>query len=133
MLPAMNTLRIDHVNVRTTQLDEMIRWYTDVLGLQSGPRPNFSFPGAWMYAGDFPVVHLVGVDGEPGKGAESKLKLEHFAFRSTGCAAFEARLTERGETFKRRDLTDFKLAQVNVWDPDGNHIHIDFPLDESND
>lgn len=128
----MTSLKIDHVNVRTTQLDAMIRWYTDALGLRSGPRPNFPFPGAWMYAGDFPVVHLVGVDGEPGKGAESKLKLEHFAFRSTGCLAFEARLTAMGETYKRRDLADFKLAQLNLWDPDGNHIHVDFPLDEEN-
>jgi catechol 2,3-dioxygenase-like lactoylglutathione lyase family enzyme len=128
----MTTLKIDHVNVRTTQLDAMIRWYTDALGLRSGPRPNFPFPGAWMYAGDFPVVHLVGIDGDPGMGAESKLKLEHFAFRSTGCSAFEARLDAMGETYKRRDLTDFKLAQVNLWDPDGNHIHVDFPLDEEN-
>ena len=51
-------------------------------------------------------------------------------FADEAQAMLEARLTERGETFKRRDLADFKLAQVNVWDPDGNHIHIDFPLDE---
>ena len=30
----------------------------------------------------------------------------------------------------RSDLLDFELVQINVWDPDGNHIHVDFPADE---
>lgn len=129
----MNGLKLDHVNVRTTQLDVMQRWYTDVLGMRSGPRPAFDFPGAWMYAGEHPVVHLVGVSPPPGTGAESKLKLEHFAFSAIGCADFETRLAARGEKFTRRDLPDFGLRQINVWDPDGNHIHVDFPLGEALD
>jgi hypothetical protein len=28
-------------------------------------------------------------------------------------------------------LEDFALCQVNVHDPDGNHVHIDFPLAEA--
>ena len=62
--------RLDHVNVRTAQLDSMITWYEQILGLHNGPRPNFPFPGAWLYSGEDAVVHLVGVDGEPGAGAE---------------------------------------------------------------
>ena len=57
---------LDHVNVRTSQLDAMIDWYSNILGLRQGDRPNFPFPGAWMYAGDQAVVHLVEVDGDPG-------------------------------------------------------------------
>lgn len=122
--------KLDHVNVRTTQLDEMIQWYTHVLGLHSGPRPNFSFPGAWMYAGDSAVVHLVGIEGAPATGAEVTLKLEHFALAATGMADFEARLTSLGEDYKRNLLSDVNLVQINLWDPDGNHIHVDFRADE---
>jgi len=25
-------------------------------------------------------------------------------------------------------VDDFELCQINVHDPDGNHIHVDFPL-----
>jgi len=51
--------QLDHVNIRTNNLAEMVRWYSEVLGLHSGPRPDFPFGGAWMYLGDQPVVHLV--------------------------------------------------------------------------
>lgn len=122
--------KLDHVNVRTTQLDRMIDWYTTVLGLRSGERPNFPFPGAWMYAGDSPVVHLVGIDGAPATGSEANLKLEHFALTATHCEAFTDRLQAMGENYRRGDVPGFNIIQINVWDPDGNHIHIDFPADE---
>jgi catechol 2,3-dioxygenase-like lactoylglutathione lyase family enzyme len=122
--------KLDHVNVRTTRLDAMIEWYTDVLGMHSGARPNFPFPGAWMYAGDSPVVHLVGIDEAPGVGSEAALKLEHFALSATGLASFTGQLDAKGIEYKRGDLKDFNIVQINVWDPDGNHIHIDFPADE---
>ena len=58
--------QLDHVNVRTANLDAMVSWYRDILGMQVGDRPQFSFPGAWMYVGDQAVIHLVGVvDGNP--------------------------------------------------------------------
>lgn len=122
--------KLDHVNVRTTQLDTMIEWYTSVLGLRSGERPNFPFPGAWMYAGESAVVHLVGIDGTPAVGSETQLKLEHFALSATGCSTFVKNLDTRGIAYQRGELQDFNIIQINVWDPDGNHIHIDFPADE---
>ena len=118
--------RLDHDNVRTAQLDAMIRWYDDILGLRAGPRPNFPFPGAWLYSGEDAVVHLVGIDGDPGAGAEQDLKLEHFALSASGRDSFEARLVAAGEKFETVDLKDVGITQYNIWDPDGNHIHIDF-------
>ncbi|MEJ2178651.1 MAG: VOC family protein, partial [Gammaproteobacteria bacterium] len=56
----MQIEKLDHVNVRTTQLDAMIDWYTNVLGMRIGDRPDFRFPGAWMYTGEAAPVHLVG-------------------------------------------------------------------------
>jgi len=127
----MEITKLDHVNVRTTQLSAMIDWYTGVLGMRSGWRPDFSFDGAWMYLGESPVVHLVEI-AETATGAEVPLKLEHFALAATGSAAqFEAHLSDLGEKFKRGKPPSSNLLQVNVWDPDGNHIHVDFIDDES--
>ena len=117
---------LDHVNVRTTQLDVMVDWYERVLDMRKGDRPNFPFPGAWMYAGDHPVVHLVGIDGDPATGSETALKLEHFAFSATGRGTFEAKLKDLGEPYRIGRVEDFGITQFNVWDPDGNHIHVDF-------
>ncbi len=122
--------KLDHVNLRTTQLEILIDWYTRVLGMRAGERPDFPFPGAWMYAGEAAAVHIVGIDSPAGAGSESELRLEHFAFSASGRMAFEARLDAMGERFQRVDIPDFNIVQINLWDPDGNHIHVDFPADE---
>lgn len=122
---------LDHINVRTTNLPAMIEWYSNVLGMKQGNRPNFSFPGAWMYAGDNAVVHLVGVtEGSAGAGAETALKLEHFALSATDWKAFESSLIAAEEKYSTNVLEDFQILQCNVYDPDGNHIHVDFPASE---
>lgn len=122
----MPLIRLDHVNIRTTQLEVMVDWYTTILGMCAGDRPDFPFPGAWMYANDVPMVHLVGIEGPPAAGAEQPLKLEHFAFTATDITAFENRLDTLGERYQRAQVPSTNIVQLNVWDPDGNHIHIDF-------
>ena len=122
----MQITRLDHVNVRTTQLEAMIDWYVDVLGLVNGARPDFGFPGAWLYAGDVAVVRLVGVSDDAGAGSEAALKLEHFAMRATDAAGVEARLRERGIDYRKSGIDELDLMAFNIWDPDGNHIHVDF-------
>lgn len=102
----------------------MIAFYRDVLGMSQGPRPGFSFPGAWMYIGAQPVVHLVGVDAAPTPG--DSLRLQHFAFAAQNQPAFLEHLNNHGVPYRVGRLDDFKLVQVNVHDPDGNHIHVDF-------
>jgi catechol 2,3-dioxygenase-like lactoylglutathione lyase family enzyme len=101
----------------------MTAWYQRVLGMPSGKRPPFPFPGAWLYTGDSPTVHLVGVEAEP---ANTDPKIEHFAFSASGLNSFVARLKELGERHEIRVVPGFGITQVNVWDPDGNHIHVDF-------
>jgi catechol 2,3-dioxygenase-like lactoylglutathione lyase family enzyme len=122
-------LAFDHVNVRTARLDAMRAFYVEVLGLRVGPRPNFSFAGAWLYCGDVPVVHLVEVEREPAPSAD--LRLEHFALRAQGLAALLERLRERGIGVRFGFIADFGICQVNVFDPDGTHLHLDFDLAEA--
>lgn len=121
--------RLDHINLRTAQLDIMIDWYGDILGLTPGPRPDFGFPGAWLYAKGQALVHLVGVAAPP-TDPGTDLKLEHGAFAATGFAVFKARLDARGERMKLVKLPGFPIVQVNIWDPDGNHLHVDFDAAE---
>lgn len=122
--------RLEHVNVRTARLDEMVAWYGRMLGMRTGPRPGFSFPGAWLYAGEHPIIHLVGRDAHPGA-ADADLRLEHFAISATGLAELVERAKAEGERCEVRKVPDFPIVQVNLWDPDGNHIHIDFDAAEA--
>ena len=125
----MGLQRLDHINVCTRHLDQLKAFYSEVLGLTPGPRPNFSFGGAWMYCGAFPVVHLVERPAlEPTQG---DLRIQHFAFAANDLEGFLARLKSLGVEYRVGILDDFELCQVNVHDPDGNHVHIDFPLAEA--
>lgn len=124
----MHLNRLDHVNVKTANLDQMIKWYEDVLGMKSGARPPFPFPGAWMYACDHPVVHLVGVDSQP---AGQDPTLEHFALSATGYASFLETLDNQNIAYRVARVPGIGVTQVNVHDVDGNHIHIDFQSQET--
>ncbi|KMW57513.1 putative dioxygenase [Candidatus Rhodobacter oscarellae] len=118
----------DHVNVKTGRLEEMVAWYADILDLYAGWRPSFPFPGAWLYLGDHPYIHLVGMDTEP---VSEDPKIEHYAFRATGKTAFLEKLAARGVVYQLSEVQDAGIVQVNIFDPDGNHIHIDFALNEA--
>lgn len=125
----MGLVRLDHINVNTTQLATMKAWYSEVLGMTPGPRPNFSFGGAWMYCGGVPAVHLVErAELEPTRG---DLKLQHFAFAARDLGAFLERLRALDVPYRVGILDDFEICQINVTDPDGNHLHVDFPAAEA--
>jgi len=123
----MQITKLDHVNIRTTRLDVMTDWYTQVLGLHTGFRPEFPFPGVWLYTpDDVVVVHLVGITGDESIGSEAELKLEHFSLSAIDGEGFEDSLRVSGETYRRSELPELSLELFNLWDPDGNHIHVDF-------
>ena len=121
----MPVTAFDHVNVRTSQIEEMIRWYGDVLGLHPGDRPDFDIPGAWLYLEGQPIIHLVDVATNPRAG--DNLTLEHFALRATDMADFTAKLEAKDIPFRAVPNSTLGITQINIADPDGNHIHVDFP------
>ena len=122
-------LALDHVNLRTANVEAMCTFYVQVLGLRVGPRPAFSFGGAWLYCGDSPVVHLVEVD-RPRQPSDD-IRLEHFAFRARGLAELLERLGAHGVASTLAFIRDFRICQVNVRDPDGTRLHIDFDMAEA--
>jgi len=121
--------RLDHVNVRTANLAGLSRFYTEVLGMRQGPRPPLGFPGIWMYAGEQAVIHLVGVTEQPTP--EGELRLEHFAFSARGLNEFVARLKQLGVDFKQNRQVGTGNIVINLRDPDGNRLHVDFPASEA--
>ena len=120
----MPVIAFDHVNIRTANLDALIAWYGDILGLVPGRRPDFGFPGAWLYLGDQALVHLVGSEDDLQAGGN--VTLEHFALRATGLNNFLKHLMDRGISHSIDPVPGIPVVQVNLHDPNGNHIHVDF-------
>lgn len=119
-------MKLDHVNIRTAQLGAMRAWYAEALGMTDGWRPPFPFGGAWLYAGDDPVVHLVEVDARPDADA-GDVRIEHFALSVDGdLDAFRQRLGDAGVEIMEAAVPGTNIVQLNIHDPDGNHIHVDF-------
>jgi catechol 2,3-dioxygenase-like lactoylglutathione lyase family enzyme len=112
----MAILDLDHINIRTTQLEKTRVFFTDVLGLQVGWRPDFEFPGAWLYAGDKDVVHLVQVSREhtPSDGSA----LDHFAFTIDDFEDARRRLDKAGIAYRETaapngGIRQFFLTELN--------------------
>lgn len=115
---------LDHVNVRTARLDEMSAFYENVLGLKRGKRPPFEFGGAWHYCNGRAIVHLVEATKHIPSG---EAQVEHFALRSTGSLKrFQNKLRKHDAPYDVVPLRNINMCQINVFDPDGNKIEVQF-------
>lgn len=116
--------RMDHFTIVTNQLGKTHRFYTELLGLEEGPRPPFPVPGYWLYAGKQAVLHVVGVDQlpEPRRGA-----LDHMAFHAEGLSETLDHLDMADIPYKViRAPGDTRTWQVFMLDPNGVEVELDF-------
>ena len=122
---------LDHVNIRTAQLDDMSAFYEGVLGLKRGKRPNFQFGGAWHYCGTNAIVHLV---ESVKKIKPGEAQVEHFALRAGGSMkTFQRKLRDHDAPYEMVPLLDINMVQVNVFDPDGNKIEVQYAATDKDD
>jgi catechol 2,3-dioxygenase-like lactoylglutathione lyase family enzyme len=141
------TLSLNHFSIRTTDLDATRRFYETVLGLTVGPRPEFPFPGLWMYSGDHAevgnaTVHIIGMDPNDPEGLKaylgdrdpSSLKgsgaVDHVAFFADGLADMLAHLRKLGIAARQRTVPSIGLHQLFLDDPNGVVIELNYPAAE---
>lgn len=118
---------LDHINIRTADLAASKAFLMDVLGLAEGWRPPFPFPGAWLYAGEKDVVHLVEVEAPAAESAGSSL--DHFAFDISDYDDALARVTRSGQKFRAVETPGTTVKQIFVRDPNGVTIELNWKGD----
>ncbi|HEV8028876.1 MAG TPA: VOC family protein [Stellaceae bacterium] len=124
----MPLTQLNHVTVRTDDLEGTRDFYHAVLGLAPGPRPPLAFPGYWLYCGESPVVHLVPRSGAIGAGDGGDTgNFDHVAFNARDFDGMRARFKELGIKFNEREVPGIKLRQLFVQDPNKVMIEINFP------
>lgn len=119
---------LNHFTVLTDDVVATVAFYRDLLGLVEGPRPSFDFPGAWLYAGDAAVLHVVG--GRPATELRAGV-IDHVAFTASNLAGTLAALDARAIPYDCRRLPGSGVWQVFLHDPKGARVELDFAADES--
>ena len=133
---------IEHFLVAADDIDATRDWYARVLGMTSGPHPDFGFPVHWMYVGGVDVVHIgpsarkanerqkqylgrASQDSGTGTGA-----VDHIAFRATGLQGMLEHLRREGVEFTQRRANGQALQQVFFHDPNGIKIELNYAASE---
>jgi catechol 2,3-dioxygenase-like lactoylglutathione lyase family enzyme len=134
---------IEHFLIAADDIDATRDWYARVLGMRSGPHPDFGFPVHWMYLGDVDVVHIgpssrtasenqrkylgrTSQDQGTGTGA-----IDHIAFRGTGLRATLEHLRKEKIQFSERRANGQALFQLFFYDPNGIKIELNFDAAEA--
>jgi catechol 2,3-dioxygenase-like lactoylglutathione lyase family enzyme len=134
---------IEHFLVAADDIDATRDWYARVLGMTSGPHPDFGFPVHWMYLGGVDVVHIgpsANMAGEIQKkylgrtsqgGAQGTGAIDHIAFRATGLKDMLRHLRAEGIAFSQRRANGQALFQLFFHDPNGIKIELNFDAAEA--
>lgn len=117
-------MRLDHVTLRTADLEGTREFLEGLLGLEVGHRPSFGFPGYWLYDGAQPIVHLIPGDGTPA--AQNAEGIDHIAFRLDGYDQFRGKLVIEGLPYSTMDLPELGERRLFVRTPGGILIELVF-------
>ena len=115
---------LDHINIDTAQPEATVAFYENILGLENRPddRPNFDFPGAWLFAGDTAVVHLNYIDEDDRFGQRNAFN--HIAFEGSDFAGTCAKLDDQGVEYRTSERPEIALSQIFLSDPNGVRVEI---------
>jgi len=134
---------IEHFLVAADDIDATRDWYARVLGMRSGPHPDFGFPVHWMYLGDVDVVHIGPSARAAGENQKKYLgrtsqdqgagtgAIDHIAFRATGLRAMVEHLKTEEIVFTRRRASGQALFQLFFHDPNGIKIELNYDAAEA--
>jgi len=119
---------MNHFTILTDDVPRTVEFYARFVGLTDGPRPDLGFPGAWLYAGDTAVLHVVG-----GRSRDQLRAgvIDHMAFTAQGLAETIATLAAHGVEHVCRQQNGTRLWQVFFHDPNGARVELDFAPDET--
>jgi catechol 2,3-dioxygenase-like lactoylglutathione lyase family enzyme len=118
-------VHLHHVNIRAADIEATVAFYVEAVGLSEGARPPFGFPGAWLYDGASPAVHLTQAAGPADNAAPA---VDHLAFAYDALDEALARLDRLNIDYTRPKLVPgTEIRQCFVTDPNGVTVELQGP------
>ena len=117
---------LDHYNLSTRKLKETVQFYEDVLGFVNGPRPQFNFPGAWLYSAGYAVLHLNDISETYMRQRPDTGVINHIAFSSRGFEVMKRHLAGKGVPFRVNQVPGSTRWQIFVRDPNNVDVELNF-------
>ncbi len=114
---------VNHLGRITKRVEASRDFYRDVLGFREVARPNFNFPGAWLYNYGI-MIHLIYNEAASDPDGEIQTRGDHLALHTDDLAAAERLLNEHGVAYRKNTVADTGLVQIFCRDPDGHHVEI---------
>ncbi|MDE5444434.1 glyoxalase [Bradyrhizobium sp. CSA207] len=126
MSAQLNQARVllDHVTLRTNDLEGTRAFLEAVLDLRPGYRPAFSFPGYWLYDDAEPVVHLI--PGRGGPADRTGETIDHVGFRLTDHDGMRRKLDDLDIPYSRMELPELGERRLFVRTPAGILLELVF-------
>src|SRR5882672_11058031 len=95
-------MKLDHVTIRTRDLQATRSFFLKVFDLKEGERPLAiqRIPGHWLYSNGHPLVHIIGSQGYGiDRAAEA---IDHVGLRMEGYADFRNKPMDLADIGERR-------------------------------
>lgn len=133
----MPVTALHHYTIRCTpdELPPLLDFYTRVMQLEVGARPQIPAPGAWLYAQGQPIVHLYAhlahADAAvmPLTGPPTG-PLDHISFRTRGLAEMRRHLAALGVAYTEAPIPGWDIHQLFLHDPRGLKIEMTFWMND---
>jgi catechol 2,3-dioxygenase-like lactoylglutathione lyase family enzyme len=125
----MAILGMNHFTILTDNMEATRDFYCKLLDLEVGKRPNFNFPGWWLYSKEgVAILHVVGGRDRADLRAGT---LDHMAFTATGLLPTLKMLEENNIEYDLRRLDAPEAGNVDLWqlffmDPNNAKVELDF-------
>ena len=138
----MSLKTFEHVLILADNLKKTKEFYVDLLGLKDGYRPDFPFPGHWLYLNEddkAACIHLAmrkqgdGQDYYIGKKDNVKSgsgAIDHVAFNCEDIEGMKNMFDSKSIEYTHRKVPGFPLEQLFVDDPDGVKVELNFPTND---
>ena len=127
-------MTLDHVTIRTRDLQATRSFFLRVFDLEEGERPRAiqRIPGHWLYSEGRPLVHIIGSQGYGiDRAAEA---IDHVGLRMNGYADFREKLDRLGVRYLPMVLPELQERRLFFHAPGGPLLEAVFsePVPQNN-